>query len=145
MGQRPLSLWPAMLEAKACGCVLCGISYDLVFWKQTAAEARPAAEIYADLAEGRDVAGLVGLPIEIMLADVLAAFPDAVREPSGLSDWIRYEPPDAEYSFQVEWSARYLLASLRGKWPHTVANTLVDICGRYHAQLYDPQAGERFP
>ena len=79
------------------------MSYDLVFWRQTAAEETSPQEIYEAIAAGgAPPAELVALSIESLLARCLEEFPSAERQPNGDREWIVWDGPGQRWSFQIE-------------------------------------------
>ena len=121
------------------------MSYDLVFWHQNDTETRSPREICEAIKQSREAAsGLQPIAVDDFLARCLEEFPDARREPNGPRDWIDCTPEDGSWSFQVEWTAVHISVTLRGRWPHDVANRLIDLAADIGCPLYDPQTSERF-
>jgi hypothetical protein len=59
------------------------VGYQLVSWHQRHGVELDPGAVFESLIEGRRVEGLIDLPVDAMLDNLLAAFPRAVREPNG--------------------------------------------------------------
>jgi hypothetical protein len=130
-------------------CFADAVSYDLVFWKQQEGVNLDPAVVDRALrdavrpAELVEPAGLVELPIEAWLDELMRSFPDAVRGPNGPNEWIDWVSSDGRRSFQVEWSAVHVEIACRGT-DNATMNRIIDIALEFGCPLYDPQTGERF-
>jgi hypothetical protein len=125
------------------------MSYELVFWRDGGTAAPPSApsapvETYNRLCEGEHVAGLDELPIDDLLRDLLAEFPEAVREPNGRdSEWIVWSGNDGRDIFEVTWSAQHVRFDCRHVDTDDM-NRIIDVFLPYDCPLYDPQTDERY-
>jgi len=115
-----------------------------VFWRRDRGTAANAYAVYTALMEGHFVDGLLDLPVEQIVAEVLARFPGAARVGDGpLSEGAEWVSGDRRSSFRVEWSPKHVLVEVRNV-SNDVGNLLVDIVTGFGCPLYDPQVNERF-
>ena len=119
------------------------MSYDLTFWRQQPGMSLDPNETYRALNEGSSVEGLVPLPIEDMLRDLVLAFPSALRERNGPDEWVTWSSADGQDSFQVEWSGQHMTVACRHVHSDDM-NKIVNIGVDHGCPLFDPQVGERF-
>lgn len=138
---RPASPTSTGLGQRA--CFAGAVSYDLVFWKQQEDANLGPAMVARALQDAEPPAGLVELPIEAWLEELLTSFPGAVREPNGQHEWIDWVSSDERQSFQVEWSAVHVWVTCRHTDSATM-NRIIDIALGFGCPLYDPQTDERF-
>jgi hypothetical protein len=131
---------------KAAGRPTCNhgrMSYDLVFWRQAAGTTADPKGAYESLLDGASVDGLAALPIDDILTAILAAFPGAVREPNGSSEWVIWQGNDGADVIEVWWSPQHFHVVCRHVHSDDM-NTLIEIAGAHGCALFDPQTGERF-
>jgi hypothetical protein len=119
------------------------VSYDLVFWRQGDSERRSPSALYEAFLEERQVPGIPELPVEEFLARLVEAFPGAVREPNGASEWIDWSSTDGLSAFQIEWTPQHVRVTLR-PLDEDRANGMIDIANDFGCALYDPQLDKRF-
>jgi len=119
------------------------VSYDLVFWRQDAAEDRPPQMLYEAFLERQRVEGIAELPVDAFLERLMQAFPSLVREPNGDGEWLDWTSPDGRSGFQVEWTSQCGWATLR-PLDEDCANRIIDVANDFGCALYDPQTDERF-
>ncbi|MCW2785063.1 MAG: hypothetical protein JWP74_1580 [Marmoricola sp.] len=119
------------------------MSYDLAFWRDSR-DIRPEPQAtYQALVSGESVDGIDVIGVDQILLAILATFPEAVREPNGEHEWVVWESPTDVGMFEVVWSDKHVLVSLRGAGTDTV-NAIIDVCISRGTRLYDPQTDERF-
>lgn len=118
------------------------MSYDLIFWTQPADFGDSAASVFERLGE-TSVPGLVALPIDALLGDLLLAFPGAVREPNGDTEWVDWVRSDGQASFQATWSDQHLEVACRHLTGDEM-NRIIDVAVTFGCRFFDPQTGERF-
>jgi hypothetical protein len=119
------------------------MSYDLAFWQQESWMSEEPGRTYEALVSGAHVPGLATIPIEGMLADLLAAFPGAVREPNGMGEWVIWISPNGQDMFEVAWSEYYMSVSCRHVHSDD-KNRIIEVGIAHGCPLFDPQIGERF-
>ena len=114
-----------------------------MFWKQKPARSEDPEATFAALSAGQRPDSLLDFPVETFLSRVQDAFPDAIREPNGRSEWLTWTSPNELEGFQVEWTGAHVLVTLR-PLNGDRANKIVEIASALDAPLFDPQIGERF-
>ena len=117
------------------------MSYDLCFWRELPGPRKDPRAVYDALVSEQEVEGLLPFPIADYLAEVVEAFPSAVREQA--ADLLVWQSHDQRSMFEITWSPVHVHVTLRAIETDQ-GNRLVDIAGNFGAPLYDPQTGERF-
>ena len=113
-----------------------------MFCRQPAGFASDPATVYEALCDGRAVDGLVPLPMDRIMDEVVAQFPGMERDEPYYAVWVRPHTPNNDL-FEIEVSPTHVRIDLRPLM-EDVANTLIDIMNDYGCALYDAQKGERF-
>jgi len=113
------------------------MSYQLVFWKQSASAVTMPQSVYERLMAGERVAGLCDLPGDRFLARIAEHF---------TAGWERLDDYNWEHvdgSFQVAVGPQHFLV-ISYNLPGEVLNEFIDLAAEFGCKLYDPQTGERF-
>ena len=119
------------------------MSYDLAFWRQNETEQRLPVSLYSAFQDGQQVEGIPELPVDDFLASLMQAYPSAIREPNGSSEWIVWTSLDSSSMFEVWWTPQYICVSMR-PLNEDHAHELIDLASDVGCALYDPQTDERF-
>jgi hypothetical protein len=98
---------------------------------------------YVALKKKETVDGLSDLPIEEVLAEIVASFPGCHRRSAGIEESIVWSSVDEEDSFRLTWSSQHFRVECH-HLPLEQVNCLVKIGENFSCPLYDPQTGERF-
>jgi hypothetical protein len=98
---------------------------------------------YEALKNRQTVEGLSELPIDEVLSEITASYPDSQRESAGPEEWINWTSTDEEDTFRVTWSSQHFRVECH-HLPLNQVNRLVKIGEQFSCPLYDPQTGERF-
>jgi hypothetical protein len=119
------------------------MSYELVFWRQATMMSQSSKTTYEALKINRPVEGLSDLPIDEVLSEIAASFPNSQRESDGSEECLGWSSADGEDSFRVTWSSQHFRVECH-HLPLDQVNRLVKIGEKFSCPLYDPQTGERF-
>lgn len=114
------------------------MSYDINFWKQERSLDLSPEEIYGELCEERTVDGLATLPVDEILGQLRAAYPDF--DPSEDFPGISSD----EWSMEVTWSDQHFRFDLRGEVPAADQNRLIEMMAAHGCPMYDPQQDVRY-
>jgi len=116
-------------------------SYELFFWRQEAMMPVSSRAIYDALCDGRPVDGLAPLPLDGLIAGVMASFPTSRRAPDR-AELVEWRADNGEDAFEVTWSTQHLRVDCwhLGESDVTI---FVELAASFGCPLYDPQSGQR--